>query len=1272
MASRWYRQGTISVAFGSREVKGQGTGWISAPNKPLPGDMLLLNGIGYEIEEITDDESLLLFDVYNTGNDLVNKPYAAIRNASLNINSRLAAAVSQAINQKQVQLNEFNNWMVNTTAELVPFTDVIGNKIQVWPLPRIQAVADAIHKDAVDINAIQEKVDKAVNKAEALTEDLLKNDQTLDGNKSFVKLPSVVVGENGLPEPQKDNELTTVHYLKKVNSTTLAKFGDYDRRFASLATLKASEELKAGDYVATSEYWPDSGHGGAVYRITTLEAYRNEINKAEWTPDGFGDHALAGGVLVAILEHDGFYWASQIGLHAPCKTAEEAVAKNLDHAPDFTNMGAYLNKERFRAGVGVVLHIEHGDYYFNQTAFLPACVFLCGGADWAAPTQSVRFIPLKPKYGGLIENYVPRANVPEMLDEYVPNLLPGGTGYMKLTKDWISSDSALVDVYYEFDRKLMYKDTEEYAILGCEGKETFIRCTGDRSEWYAQIELNNGTIVEFPERPKMQATEGKHKLEQVGNVVTWSILGKPVSQINVDDNFTLNMFGNDGSNTRAFGNGIIQYITLQSPNESTNVYIEGFKRVPLETLPSDLVMPGELGAANLVGFEEGKEWFRKHKFDPNNRMGYMFIWNASMNENKRLVPIETVYVAPYVGGISSIEVNNYEEDFNPAAPYEKDYLKGISAAMIFGGGIFHHCVGNRVWTFAHRPEMESHDFYVDGWEVYNYKCNTPIENEAFQFDYNGTGDAVVFQGCQFPVNHPDDMYPQGEYPNGVVKAIKLQNSAFWQGQWTLSTVGASIGMQINRCINGLYAFHGVGSFQVNACHLEFGQVLARDSAGSVNDTYFSQITEVGRLYPEYPDIITANGEFPSSCRTVKLNNCEFHRGYDGAHMPATTYNIIASEVHNIEINNCYQGWDLSGSGVIEIAPTVGRSVQNPKDPTDIKYYPLEGWDRWSQYLARSSRILRGKIVPQMVYREVGGFGGIEDIFLLNSPTLDYWKAESDTTYYYQMQYMLDVGDRTERGNTKFKSMGLNPFIGYEADLTTPLETERSIYIPPAGTDWEGKPRVYRPSINTYSQIRTLSDGMIRLYRGTESKNYTHYVDIPALSLITIEDLGDQVYGRPWKQNPSAPGLIPMEDLRNDKRFQIYMAGGDGFFDENTGEASSDGVVTRYEVGAESKTQRVEIGAYQYFPADVLDDKETYIYVTGNTEPTQNLTVTLDNAAKVGSIVNVAVSTGSTAYSVVLQTGGDERQLAVVADGHFVRAEKIGSETSSKWFVTSTH
>ncbi|MBO9492224.1 hypothetical protein J7384_17820 [Endozoicomonas sp. G2_1] len=103
MASNWYRAGKINVASGSKNVTGVGCLWLTAAQKPLPGDALIVNGEILEVESINSDDTLTLFDEYK-GSNLTNSDYAIMRNTSLNPNARLMAQVSEVLNRLGSQM----------------------------------------------------------------------------------------------------------------------------------------------------------------------------------------------------------------------------------------------------------------------------------------------------------------------------------------------------------------------------------------------------------------------------------------------------------------------------------------------------------------------------------------------------------------------------------------------------------------------------------------------------------------------------------------------------------------------------------------------------------------------------------------------------------------------------------------------------------------------------------------------------------------------------------------------------------------------------------------------------------------------------------------------------------------------------------------------------------------------------------------------------------------------------------------------------------------
>lgn len=152
MATAFYRVGHVSVAQNSKVVTGTGTTWTKGANKIYDGDVFLCNNKLYEIEHVISDTEIHLFSPFQDP-DITNQAYAIMRNASLNISSRIAASVAIAINQKQQQLNEFNSFLTSTAAT-VNMTDTIGNVIAVIPIPTLVKTINDLVNNAAGITTI--------------------------------------------------------------------------------------------------------------------------------------------------------------------------------------------------------------------------------------------------------------------------------------------------------------------------------------------------------------------------------------------------------------------------------------------------------------------------------------------------------------------------------------------------------------------------------------------------------------------------------------------------------------------------------------------------------------------------------------------------------------------------------------------------------------------------------------------------------------------------------------------------------------------------------------------------------------------------------------------------------------------------------------------------------------------------------------------------------------------------------------------------------------
>lgn len=537
--------------------------------------------------------------------------------------------------------------------------------------------------------------------------------------------------------------------------------------------------------------------------------------------------------------------------------------------------------------------------------------------------------------------------------------------------------------------------------------------------------------------------------------------------------------------------------------------------------------------------------------------GYMFIfngnreWPGTPTIPRGSTPMESIYCSVYVGGMSGISLDNYETGYGETDGkvdyYKPNYLKGINGSMVFGGGIFQSCTGDRIWTFAHRPGVDWLDFYTDGWVVIDYKSNTPLENEAYQFDFNGSGDVIKFDGIQFPVSvetsDPEDQWHKGEYLNGPPKGIRLQN---WtsesikppgQGgsQEQIAYVGA--GMRIDRVINGVIDLYGYRQVTIEACHLEFGQVIIHQGSANVRNCYFSKNTG-----HEYNVIECRRGQWGGIGTSLNLENCEFHRGFDGAHYPDEEgyYDLVIDENYTVNIKNCFQGWDIAGSNQY-VAITVG--VFNYDNDT-IK--PMPGWTRWSPYLSESATFVRGRLVPKSIEVQWNGFEGVQDVVSTRSAKQVNFTKPTDMTYYYYAQYLADPGDETV--SPDFMPLGRNQRDRYNLDALGNPTSERfdaHAYVRAPGMydDGVNAPYMcyYRPVIFFYGEEETPDYGTIRLYRGTAPFQYDEYVELPMMSRASVDDQGDSVFGRKWIPNPITKDTNPDLNLRKRNIIQVKGA-----------------------------------------------------------------------------------------------------------------------------------
>ncbi|HDM8198736.1 TPA: hypothetical protein P0E36_004920 [Vibrio harveyi] len=243
MATRWYRAGTITVTNGSRDVVGANTKWVDDSAKPLAGDALIIDSQIHEIEVITDNNNLKLFKPFS-GNTASGVSYAIIRNASINISSRLAAAVSAAINSKQLYLDELNEFFTSNAPTMV-MHDSVGDAKTVIPYNSLKTNIVNLVKDASSIailvkQAVDSKtaVESAKNEVSKWRDEIIVIEDKIKKDKKHI---NSVKGEVDTVKGEVD---TIKGQVDKVQSDVTTKKNEIDKLHTDSEKLR-DEAVKA-------------------------------------------------------------------------------------------------------------------------------------------------------------------------------------------------------------------------------------------------------------------------------------------------------------------------------------------------------------------------------------------------------------------------------------------------------------------------------------------------------------------------------------------------------------------------------------------------------------------------------------------------------------------------------------------------------------------------------------------------------------------------------------------------------------------------------------------------------------------------------------------------------------------------------------------------------------------------------------------------------------------------------------------------------------------
>ncbi len=288
MATRWYRAGTITVTNGSRDVVGANTKWVDDSAKPLAGDALIIDSQIHEIEVITDNNNLKLFKPFS-GNTASGVSYAIIRNASINISSRLAAAVSAAINSKQLYLDELNEFFTSNAPTMV-MHDSVGDAKTVIPYNSLKTNIVNLVKDASSIailvkQAVDSKtaVESAKNEVSKWRDEIIVIEDKIKKDKKHI---DSVKGEVDTVKGEVD---TIKGQVDKVQSDVTTKKNEIDKLHTDSEKLR-DEAVKAAQLAQAAvvpmrneaEMWEMIRRNKDLYAASQFVHFGTHVNSSAW------------------------------------------------------------------------------------------------------------------------------------------------------------------------------------------------------------------------------------------------------------------------------------------------------------------------------------------------------------------------------------------------------------------------------------------------------------------------------------------------------------------------------------------------------------------------------------------------------------------------------------------------------------------------------------------------------------------------------------------------------------------------------------------------------------------------------------------------------------------------------------------------------------------------------------------------------------------------------------------------------------------------------
>lgn len=423
------------------------------------------------------------------------------------------------------------------------------------------------------------------------------------------------------------------------------------------------------------------------------------------------------------------------------------------------------------------------------------------------------------------------------------------------------------------------------------------------------------------------------------------------------------------------------------------------------------------------------------------------------------------WIYPFPGELSS-EVGKFYIDARPAAAN-----------------------GNKILGFEFGGSQHFHDIKAGGLQqvirqVNEYSDLVRIERlgvfdqpttDGYSVDLKWTGDGVFINQCLFYRMYDDGAEGAVDPSSGRrVRAIRLR---------------FKVGAVVQNIVNGDQLYDTCDALSVRGLHMEDGQVIFRQSSGSLENARFWMRGDSRGDLSCVP-LLAEYGSSPSLVPSM-LNwrdlGFVYQQTFPGG------YSITKN---NFEL----QSSPFAYMGVLRVESIARMIRPNVTTPGLAQKFGvtcgMAEFDDYSHFASVNSIYASSR---WNISAALGDLPSSTDVILASDSALstDRTWTGSSGTYYYKAQLLYDKHRRI--GLTGAVEKALSPTNGGNA-----------------------------PTIVLALNARVQC--MVRLYRGSSSGSYDHYVDLPILSAARLADTGDDVAGFPWISRTPA-GVDALNVLR---------------------------------------------------------------------------------------------------------------------------------------------